>query len=576
MLASSQVTPQERRRFWLLLLIALVVIGAGMGLRDPWPSDEPRFALAAKQMVESGDWLFPHRGSELYSDKPPMLFWLEAASYSVVGNWRIAFLLPSLLAALGTLLLVYDLGRRLWSRQVGLYAASALLITFQFVYQTKRAQIDPLVMFYITAANWGLLVHMLKGPNWRAFWFGCFCAGLGVITKGVGVLALFMFLPYLVGSLGHWNGVARMGQGAWWRWALGLVALLAAMALWLVPMLLGAKAHAGDPAYAAYVNDILFHQTAGRYSKSWDHHHSPLYYVPIVLFTWLPLSLTYPGTLPRWWRSLKAKEARILLPLGWIVLLLVFFSIPKGKRDVYIMPALPMLALVSAPYLDELLQKRWLRIAGMLFIGAMGAAMLGVGAVALAAHPKFASEFATARGFDDGGHALWWMFVVIGAAQLILLATLRVRRAVAAVAGGMAAMWLVWSLWAYPILNDSSSAAGLMQDVRGHLAPGDQLGMVAWKEQNLLMLDHPATDFGFTQPWHEQYAAAVKWQAEDPAHRWLFALDPVMANCVDRSKAVSLGHANRREWWMFKADAVIPGCLPPESVDRVSAASQED
>ena len=38
----SEATPLERRRFWLLLLIALVVIGAGMGLRDPWPSDEPR------------------------------------------------------------------------------------------------------------------------------------------------------------------------------------------------------------------------------------------------------------------------------------------------------------------------------------------------------------------------------------------------------------------------------------------------------------------------------------------------------------------------------------------------------
>ena len=231
MLASSQATPQERRQFWLLLLIALVVIGAGIGLRDPWPSDEPRFALAAKQMVESGDWLFPHRGSELYSDKPPMLFWLEAASYTVIGNWRIAFLLPSLLAALGCLACVYDLGRRLWNRQVGLYAASALLITFQFVYQTKRAQIDPLVMFYITAANWGLLVHLLKGPDWRAFWFGCFCAGLGVITKGVGVLALLMLVPYLVASIGRWNGVARMGPGAWWRWALGLVALLAAMAI---------------------------------------------------------------------------------------------------------------------------------------------------------------------------------------------------------------------------------------------------------------------------------------------------------------------------------------------------------
>jgi 4-amino-4-deoxy-L-arabinose transferase-like glycosyltransferase len=98
------------------------VLGAGIGLRDPWPSDEPRFTLVAKQMVESGDWLFPHRGSELYSDKPPMLMWLQALLH-LVGNWRIAFLLPSLLAGLGTLALVWDMGRRLWSPRAGLLAA---------------------------------------------------------------------------------------------------------------------------------------------------------------------------------------------------------------------------------------------------------------------------------------------------------------------------------------------------------------------------------------------------------------------------------------------------------------------
>jgi len=71
------------RQTWLFVVMALLVLGAGLGLRDPWPSDEPRFALVAKQMVDSGDWLFPHRGLELYSDKPPMLMWWQATLYSV-------------------------------------------------------------------------------------------------------------------------------------------------------------------------------------------------------------------------------------------------------------------------------------------------------------------------------------------------------------------------------------------------------------------------------------------------------------------------------------------------------------
>src|SRR5690349_16114033 len=43
--------------FWLALAL-LVIIGTGVGIRDPWPADEPRFALIARDMVATGEWLF--------------------------------------------------------------------------------------------------------------------------------------------------------------------------------------------------------------------------------------------------------------------------------------------------------------------------------------------------------------------------------------------------------------------------------------------------------------------------------------------------------------------------------------
>src|SRR3546814_10097901 len=139
-------------------------------------------------MWESGDWWFPHRGQELYSDKPPLYFWLLGASYALVRDWTVAFLLPSLLAALGTLWLTFDLGCRLWGRRAGLWAAAAVLCAFQFAYQAKRAQSDPTVVFFITLGFYGLGRHLLLGPHWRWFWAGCFAAGLGVFTKGGGFL----------------------------------------------------------------------------------------------------------------------------------------------------------------------------------------------------------------------------------------------------------------------------------------------------------------------------------------------------------------------------------------------------
>ena len=59
------MTPTDRRQALFFFAIAFFVLAAGFGLRDPWPADEPRFVLVAKQMVESGDFLFPHRGQEM-------------------------------------------------------------------------------------------------------------------------------------------------------------------------------------------------------------------------------------------------------------------------------------------------------------------------------------------------------------------------------------------------------------------------------------------------------------------------------------------------------------------------------
>ncbi|MHC1478740.1 ArnT family glycosyltransferase [Frateuria aurantia] len=548
------------RRGWLLWLYALIVIGAGIGLRDPWPSDEPRYTLAAQEMVSSGDWLFPHRGTELYADKPPMLMWTEAASYVLTGHWRIAFLLPSLLSALACLWLVYDLGRRLWNPRTGLYAAAAVLMCFQLMFQVKRAQIDPLLMLLVTAANWGILRHLLLGPNWRCWWFGCFCAGLGIITKGVGFLPLLLLLPYLLGRRLGFEPLPPMGAHSLWRWWAGLLALAAAVSLWLLPMLWTAHRHSADPVYPAYVHDILFHQTADRYAHSWIHRQPVWYFLPVILLNWLPLSLTYPGTVPRWWQALRQRDARILLPLGWILLLLVFFSIPAGKRDVYIMPAVPMLALISGPYLETVLASRWMQRACSVFVAALALLLVGGGLYAWLGHPRAIENLSVERGFDESTRYLWWLVIGLGAG-IGLIGWLARRRPELGLLAAYGLIWIGWGLGAYPLLNSSSSAAGLMADVRSHLGPDDALGLVAWKEQNLLMLQRPATDFGFSAPETEQFARGVAWLAADPQHRWLFALDEAVQPCLDTRRAIALGHANRRDWWLFRIDAVKPGCV---------------
>jgi 4-amino-4-deoxy-L-arabinose transferase-like glycosyltransferase len=550
------------RETWLFWIVALLVLGAGLGLRDPWPADEPRFALVAKQMVESGNWLFPHRGSELYSDKPPMFMWLQAAAYTVFGNWRVAFLLPSLLAALGTLWCVVDLGHRLWTRRVGLYAGWALLFAFQFTYQAKKAQIDPLVTFWITLANYGLLRHFLSTrhdpePDWKLWTLGWFAAGLGTITKGVGVLALAMLLPAIYASVRGWRDVRTPLRDV--RVLLGPLAFVVAAALWLVPMLAAALSNA-DPSYRAYLDDILFHQTAGRYAKSWDHP-QPWWYQLSVMLTWMPAILALPWALPAWRRRLQRRDARYLLPIAWWLLIVVFFSIPSGKRDVYIMPALPMACLALAPLLPGIVRKRWPRRLALAVALVLALAALAGGASMLFGNPGFEQRFSAERGFDAGAGPIAALLMAIGAWGVGSALWFR-RRPIAVLLSTLAGTWVLFGLVGYPLLNDSSSARGLMQDVGQRIGPDAQLGLVAWKEQNLLMADRPATTFGFVVPWKQQLQHGIAWQREAPGSRWLLVQEAALSQCIVRDRAVFAGRANRRLWWLVPAGAVIPGCMP--------------
>lgn len=549
---------RARRETWLFWTVALVVLAAGLGLRDPWPADEPRFALVAKQMVESGDWLFPHRGTELYSDKPPMLMWMQAALYTLLRDWRIAFLLPSLLAALGTLWCVVDLGRRLWTRRVGLCAGYLLLFAVQFTYQAKKAQIDPLVTFWITLGVYALVRHALRGPDWRMWALAWFAAGIGTITKGVGVIALFMLVPIAFAAWRRWPGVTLPLRDA--RAWLGPLAFVVAVSVWLVPMV--ATALLQDTAeHRAYLHDILFRQTAQRYANSWHHVQPPWYHLGVMATMWLPALLALPWALPAWRRRLRRRDARYLLPLAWWALVLVFFAIPDGKRDVYILPALPMACLALAPLLPGLLRRAGLRWLAFAFGLVLAAAATAAGLAMLVGEPGFEQRLLRERGWSDASAAAG-LLLAIGAWGLAALAWHRVRRAYLALAWLLGGTWVLFSFVGYPLLNDSTSARALMHAAGRHVGPGAELGLVAWREQNLLQADRPAATFGFLVPWPEQLARGIAWQRDRPGARWLLVQDPALGACIDRTRAVRVGAANRRDWWLVPAAAVRPGCDP--------------
>jgi 4-amino-4-deoxy-L-arabinose transferase-like glycosyltransferase len=555
--------PRDRRELTWLFGAALLLLAAGYGLREPWPADEPRFVLVAKQMVEGGDWLFPHRGAELYPDKPPLYMWLLALAYGAIGSWRWSFLLPSLLSGLGVLALTYDLGRRLWNHRAGLWAAVSVLCALQFAYQFKRAQIDPTLVFATTASLYGLLRHLLLGPDWRAYWIGCFFAGIGVILKGVGFLPLLALLPFALMRARRWDGIAEITRGQWLRWLGGALAFFAAIGLWLAPMLAAALG-GGDPEHRAYLDNILFKQTATRYAEAW-HHHKPAWYFPAVIAGfWLPFSLAFAWLWRDWAAAWRARDARSWLPLAWALLVLAFFSASPGKRDMYILPMLPAVALAAAPFLDGLVARRAFRRALLAFTIALSAVLLALGLLCLLDPPAAARKLVAERGLGDEARALWWMLAAVGGVGLLAAAWARVGRAPVAVAALLLALWCGYGFVAHPVLDPSSSSAALMQRARAIAGPEASIGLVGWKEQNLLQARGPTAEFGFRAPRELQMQQAVAWLREDPARRRLLLSQPQRhAECFAGAAEVpqSVGAANRRDWYLVSLGAIGPRCL---------------
>ena len=339
----------------ILLAFAAVIILLGIGIRSPWPADEPRFVEVAREMVATGNWLFPMRGGEFYPDKPPVFMWSIALFYSLIGNLKLAFLLPNAICGLITLFLVYDLGAKLHSVRVGRNAALLLLITPQFLIQAKAAQIDAMVMCWITIGCYGFIRHFILGPNWRWYFISWAFMALGIITKGVGFLPVLMFIPiiaYRLANKDYFKG--RLTFACW----LGFVPFFLVLAAWFVPMMI-TVAEQATPELIQYKNNILFKQTGERYANAW-HHLEPWYYfiVSVIPVMWFPLPILLLSSLKHVYHKLKTDPVLMIL-FAWVVLVVCFFSISPGKRGVYVLPALPMLSLFTTIAYHEVKLPLW-------------------------------------------------------------------------------------------------------------------------------------------------------------------------------------------------------------------------
>lgn len=323
----------------LLLALAAVLFLGRLGAHDVWAPDEPRYAAVAQSMLDGEGWIVPHFNGKVYDQKPPAFFWLIVASSipeGAVTPWSAR--LPSALAALLALVLVIRLGDRLFGTPAGLLAAAVLGSCHLWVWQARTGQIDMVfsVMILLALSSYERAWRKGVDAGFRDMVPVYLWGGLATATKG----PMGFLIPLAVASGMRWltGDAPRLHLGK------GLAAAAAVLAAWLIP----AWVVGGND----YMDRLVFRQTVVRYLDPWHHYHPPYYFLKTIPLDMLLWTVFLPGALWVSWRRARHEgcaSSRFLLL--WVLAVVGLFSLSRAKRNIYVLPSFPALALLCGAYL---------------------------------------------------------------------------------------------------------------------------------------------------------------------------------------------------------------------------------
>ena len=142
-LLSSNSLFSHPRASIVVVALAALLFAWNIGGYDVWAPDEPYFAEGAREMIADGQGLVPHINGRVSTDKPALFFWLIALISWPLGTVTAATArLPSILAALGTILLTMRLARRYVGADGAPIAGIVLATAYMFWDKARSSQID--------------------------------------------------------------------------------------------------------------------------------------------------------------------------------------------------------------------------------------------------------------------------------------------------------------------------------------------------------------------------------------------------------------------------------------------------
>lgn len=317
---------------WTTVIVAAIVFFWGLGSMDLLSLNEGRRALAIQEMVSSGNWLLPHLNGELYLTKPPLLYWLSSSLAFIWGVNEWTLRLPSALAAIAVLIMVYRYALQQSGKWAALFAVQLLIANLGFAMLGRRAEIEML----LTALCVGSLLSALQyiqsqsSKNWIILSY--FLLALALMTKGPLVI-LLVTLPLLIAAIysknPHIKAVLLSGRG----WLIFLVVGLTwyAIVSWQL----------GFDIWATIAKRDMLDKMQSESAKP------ILSYLAWIAVDFMLLIGLFLVGVKEFFKQ-QFQQSRQLVLLAATILPLIIFSLFSNKHAKYLLPIYPLIAILLA------------------------------------------------------------------------------------------------------------------------------------------------------------------------------------------------------------------------------------
>ena len=353
--------------FWFIALLSVLVLVPFLGETIFYSKGEPREAIVAYTMLESGNWILPMNYGVEIAYKPPFLYWTIAVISSILGGVsEFSARMPSALAFLAMQLVFFSFVAKRKNVKTAFLTSILLLSSFEVHRAAVACRLDMLQVSLIVISL--CLLFRWDEKNCKGVpWLAVLLMACATLTKGP-VGSIF---PCLCIGIYQLLRGRSFGKAFFSLLGIGLLSLIP-LGIWFW----AAYQQGGEP----FVN-LMLEENTGRFFRkmSYESHENPLWYNFLTLiWGWIPWTLVLLVSL----FGLKWKEMHVL-PEGdsvgerlkkvwdkfrsqsplqlfiWVVILtiFIFYCIPKSKRSVYLLPIYPFMGVLLAEYLLALVQR---------------------------------------------------------------------------------------------------------------------------------------------------------------------------------------------------------------------------